>query len=613
MNLKSIRAKSNVNIVVRASKLLSKKDQRKILIVIVIQIFLGGLDLIGVAIMGVLGALAVNGVSSRAPGGRVNGVLEFLGIADNTFQFQAAVLGSVAVLFLIGRTVFSIIFTRRILFFLSRRGAEVSKDLVSKLLAQPLLTIQTRSSQENLYAVTYGVSSITLGILGTAITLFSDSALLVVLGAGLFIVDPLLSLGTFLVFSFIAFLLYKVMHTKVLALGQKQADLNVKSNSEVLEVLNSYREAVVRNRRYYYVERIGVLREDLANTLAELSFMPNISKYVIESTVIVGALVISAVQFMLQDATHAVATLAIFLAAGSRIAPAVLRIQQGALQIKGSVGNAGPTLDLIDSLDKVLPSKPVATNMNFEYSNFESSIAIENVSFAYPSSNRKALIEIDLRVKEGSSLAIVGPSGAGKTTLIDLLLGIIEPDTGTTCISGMLPLEAIEKWPGAISYVPQDVLIVDGTIRENVALGYLGNVLTDESLWKVLKIANLDNFVRGQQAGLDSYVGERGTKISGGQRQRLGIARAMFTNPKLLVLDEATSSLDSQTEEDISVEISNLKGSVTTVMIAHRLSTVKNADQVVYMEDGRIIAAGTFEEVRKIVPNFDKQASLIGL
>jgi ABC-type multidrug transport system fused ATPase/permease subunit len=613
MNLKSIRAKSNVNIVVRASKLLSKKDQRKILIVIVIQIFLGGLDLIGVAIMGVLGALAVNGVSSRAPGGRVNGVLEFLGIADNTFQFQAAVLGSVAVLFLIGRTVFSIIFTRRILFFLSRRGAEVSKDLVSKLLAQPLLTIQTRSSQENLYAVTYGVSSITLGILGTAITLFSDSALLVVLGAGLFIVDPLLSLGTFLVFSFIAFLLYKVMHTKVLALGQKQADLNVKSNSEVLEVLNSYREAVVRNRRYYYVERIGVLREDLANTLAELSFMPNISKYVIESTVIVGALVISAVQFMLQDATHAVATLAIFLAAGSRIAPAVLRIQQGALQIKGSVGNAGPTLDLIDSLDKVLPSKPVATNMNFEYSNFESSIAIENVSFAYPSSNRKALIEIDLRVKEGSSLAIVGPSGAGKTTLIDLLLGIIEPDTGTTFISGMLPLEAIEKWPGAISYVPQDVLIVDGTIRENVALGYLGNVLTDESLWKVLKIANLDNFVRGQQAGLDSYVGERGTKISGGQRQRLGIARAMFTNPKLLVLDEATSSLDSQTEEDISVEISNLKGSVTTVMIAHRLSTVKNADQVVYMEDGRIIAAGTFEEVRKIVPNFDKQAALIGL
>jgi ABC-type multidrug transport system fused ATPase/permease subunit len=207
----------------------------------------------------------------------------------------------------------------------------------------------------------------------------------------------------------------------------------------------------------------------------------------------------------------------------------------------------------------------------------------------------------------------VGPSGAGKTTLVDILLGVLQADKGEAIISGLKPLEAISKWPGAIAYVPQDVALSNGTFRENLTMGYPINLAPDELCWHALRVAQLESFVRDLPLGLDQPIGERGTNLSGGQRQRLGIARAMLTKPKLLVLDEATSALDGQTELDISNAINDLKGIVTVVMIAHRLSTVRNSDQVIYMDNGKIVAEGKFEEVRKSVPDFDHQAQLMGL
>ena len=177
----------------------------------------------------------------------------------------------------------------------------------------------------------------------------------------------------------------------------------------------------------------------------------------------------------------------------------------------------------------------------------------------------------------------------------------------------MPPLDALNKWPGAAAYVPQDVVLSNGSIRENVGLGYPKDVATDAMVLNALRVAHLDEFVKGLSEGLDTQIGERGAKISGGQRQRLGIARAMFTRPHLLVLDEATSALDGETEAAISDAIHELRGSTTVVMIAHRLSTVRNADIVVYLDKGRILAQGTFDEVREAVPDFDRQAKLMGL
>ena len=597
----------------QAVGVLSSADKRKLSFVVILQVFLGALDLLGVLAIGLLGTLSVTGIQSKVPGDRVNRVLSILQIENTSFQTQSVIIGGVAVTLLVGRTVLSIFFTRRILYFMGRRGAAISSNLVARLLAQPMLVIQRWTSQEALYAVTSGVQVITLQVLALFAVLVADLSLLIILIVGLFVVDPITSVGTIILFGAISLALYKLMHERAGYIGKENARLSIKSSEKILEVFMSFRESVVRNRRDFYSREIAKTRYEISDLSAEMGFMPYISKYVIETTVIVGAVLIGAVQFVMQDASHAVATLAIFMAAGTRIAPAVLRIQQGSIMIKTGLGVAKPTLDLIKFLGNSELTQSIDDEVRTKHEGFSANLDISNVSITYPEKSEKALLDVNLSAASGSIIAIVGPSGVGKTTLVDVLLGVLEPDFGSVRISGVTPLEAIAKWPGAIAYVPQDVIVTNGTIRENVALGYPLEAATDALVNEAINIASLTDFIASLPEGLDTHLGERGAKISGGQRQRIGIARALFTKPKLLVLDEATSALDGGTEESISTDIQNLKGSTTVVLIAHRLSTVRDADLVLYMDKGEIVARGTFEEVRNAVPDFDRQAKLMGL
>lgn len=596
---------------VKSINVLNKNEKARVSAIAVIQVANSLLDLIGVALIGVLGALTISGMQSKKQGPLVSGVLNFLNIDNFSLQAQALALGSLAGVTLISKTILSIVFTRKTLYFLSRCGAKVSSDMVNRILSQSVIKIQARSSQDILYSVTTGVQTITLGIIGQSVILLADVSLLIIMGIGLFIVDPLIALSTLLIFGAIGLLLYKLMHQRAAKLGQNSSLLNVASNEKIIEVIHSYRELVVKNRRGYYAKEISKVRHDLANTLAELSFMPNFSKYIVESTVVVGSLIIGGMQFALKDAYQAIATLTIFMAAGSRIAPAVLRVQQGAISIKSNIGASVPTLELIDSLSSNPRIDEAIPEFSNQHDGFIARISISNVSFSYPDENKPTINSVNLSIEPGTVLAVVGPSGAGKSTLVDLILGILDVAKGQIEISGMPPLQAAKKWPGAIAYVPQDVLIANGSIRENISLGYPANAISDTQIHFALDKCALSEYLAGLPSGIDSIVGERGARLSGGQRQRLGIARAIVTNPKLLVLDEATSAMDGGTELEITEQLEALRGTTTIILIAHRLSTVKNADKVVYLDSGQVIAQGKFDEVRRLVPDFDLQAKLM--
>jgi len=588
-------------------------DKPKFLIVSLLQIGLGFLDLLGIAIIGVLGALTVTGISSKQPGNRVAHFLSIIGIEGLKFQNQVAILGAIATVILVVRTILSIVILKRVFLFLSNRSASMTSNLVSKLLSQSLIEVQKRSTQETVFALTHGVSSITLGVLGSAVNLVSDGSLLLIIAIGLFLVDPVIAFSSLLLFGALAMALYWSMNVKAQLLGNKSAELSILSSKKIIEVLESYRESVVRNRRSYYAKQISDTRYQFASTQAELQFMPNMSKYIIESGVVIGAVAISGIQFLLQDAAHAVATLSVFLAAGTRIAPAIMRLQQSALSMKSNAGSALSTISLIKELSEI--SSPEISNAPLDtiHQGFIGSVEIKDICLQYPGKENLALKMINLKIEAGESVAIVGPSGAGKTSLVDVLLGVITPSKGEIKISDSSPSACISKWPGAIAYVPQDVKISDTTLGGNISLGYENLASNNQLILEAVKVSQLSELINSLPDGVETLVGERGTNLSGGQRQRLGIARALFTRPKLLVLDEATSSLDGQTEADISNAIDALRGSVTIILIAHRLSSVRHVDKVVYMDSGEIKAVGSFEEVRASVPDFDRQAQLMGL
>jgi ABC-type multidrug transport system fused ATPase/permease subunit len=536
-----------------------------------------------------------------------------MGIENLKFQNQVAILGAIATVILMVRTVLSILVLKRVFLFLSNRSASMTSNLVSKLLSQSLIEVQKRSTQETVYALTHGVSSITLGVLGSAVNLVSDGSLLVIIAIGLFLVDPVIALSSLILFGALAMALYWSMNVKAQQLGNKSAELSISSSKKIIEVLESYRESVVRNRRSYYAKQISDTRYQFASTQAELQFMPNMSKYIIESGVVIGAVAISGIQFLLQDAAHAVATLSVFLAAGTRIAPAIMRLQQSALSMKSNAGSALSTISLIKELSEITSSESSNAPLDTTHQGFIGNVEINDICLQYPGKENLALNMINLEIKAGESVAIVGPSGAGKTSLVDVLLGVITPSSGEIKISGAAPSACISKWPGAIAYVPQDVKISDTTLGGNISLGYENLASNNQLILDAVKVSQLSELINSLPDGVDTLVGERGTNLSGGQRQRLGIARALFTRPKLLVLDEATSSLDGQTEADISNAIDALRGSVTIILIAHRLSSVRHVDKVVYMDSGQIKAVGSFEEVRASVPDFDRQAQLMGL
>jgi ABC-type multidrug transport system fused ATPase/permease subunit len=593
--------------------LFSRTDKNKLLIVAAVQIILSFLDLVALAFVGIIGSLGVMGVKGDQPGNRVTAVLDFLNLTGGTLQRQVTVLGLLTALLMVTKTILSAFFLKKSFFFLSRRSAFISQELIRKFLKLNLVSIQKWQHQELLWAINTGANAMTMGILSSLVLLVSDASLLIVLIGGLLIVNFKLALVSSFIFCGMGYILYLTNHKRARKLGSSHSNLNILNAQTIVEVVSSYREAIVRGTREKYSEKISNQRFQIAELSARLMLMPNVSKYYIELTVVIAVLIMGFLQFMSSDAVSAVATLSIFLAASLRIAPAVLRIQQSSIQIKSSLGFATSTFKLMDFLETEPVRKLEKVVEEEVLSDFTPIVSIRDATFTYPGNRSYALDSVDLEILPGETIAIVGSSGAGKTTLIDVLLGGVIPDSGKILINGKTPEMAIRMWPGKIAYVPQSVFIASGSIRENICLGFEPNVFTDQQIFDALEKARLLDFVNSLPAGMDAHIGDRGAGMSGGQQQRLGIARALVTSPELLVLDEATSAMDAMTELEFTQVLASLSGQVTVVMIAHRLSSVRNVSKVVYLESGRVIATGTFDEVAKSVPDFNTQAKLMGL
>jgi ABC-type multidrug transport system fused ATPase/permease subunit len=597
-------------------KLVSQSDRIKLFLVSLIQIFLAFLDLIGVAFFGLIGSVTVAAISSTKVAGRTESVINFIGIENFTSQVQVAIFGFLAAVLMITKTLTTLYFNRKIIFFLSRRSAIMSANLTSNLFKKSFTDIKHQGSQKLIYSLTTGVNSITLGVLATTVALISDFALLVVLLLGLLFVNPVMTLILLSALSLVATTLYLAIKNKNKELAVLQAKHSIDSNKKIFEAVSSYRELLLRGKRQFFADGIGAARMAQADASAKSTYLMNINKYILESSVLLITLLIAGIQFLVSDALRSVATLTLFLAAISRIAPAVFRIQNNLLTIKKSLGGAKTTLDLLNSLqlsftrssnEQELEAVPVA------HDGFTGSVVIKDLCFTYTGSEKHAIKDISVQLNSGKYIAVVGPTGAGKSTFVDLLLGLHHPSSGSVQISGLDAINAIERWPGAIGYVPQEIQLVSGSIVDNVLLGFKDNSKNRKHIVNTLKRAELNEYLSSNEVILDLNIGDEGGKLSGGQRQRIGIARALLTNPKILVMDEATSSLDAQTEDNIAKAVNRVKENSLVIVVAHRLATVRRADLVIYLENGQVKAQGSFEEVRKLVPDFDSQAELMGL
>ena len=561
------------------SNLYTKKEKSILLLSALLQVVASILDLFGVVLIGLIGSVATLGISAQQPGGLTARLLEIMQIENLSLQGQVAAIGALAALVLIGKTLFSILIMRRTIFYLANRSAMILSRVINKSLSMSYQNFKKYSRADLIHSFTNGINTISMGIVAQGLTLVSDISLLLILGIGLFIAEPILAGITLIFFSSIGFMLYLLLNVRARRLGEESTEIYRNTARRIEDLVGAYRELTVKNLKGNIASEIKGKSLRNSQIIGEFSFMPYISKYTIEIGMILGVLGISAVQFSRDSVSGAVATISVFLVASFRIGPAILRIQSITVGIKRALGQSKPTLHLLHELQTVETKIPEITKFNSNHSGFKSNIEIKELDFSY---EEKFIFRgVSLAISQGEHIALIGNSGEGKTTLVDLICGNLKPSKGQVRISGLTPEEAMLKWPGALAYVPQNVYVTAGSIRSNLTLGYegFGREISEEILLECMKQAELYEFVR-EKGGLDFELLEDGRNISGGQVQRLGLARALVSNPQLVILDEATSALDANTQREIGITLSKLRGKCTIIMIAHRASSIRHCDRI---------------------------------
>ncbi|GAA1215453.1 ABC transporter ATP-binding protein [Microbacterium maritypicum] len=427
----------------------------------------------------------------------------------------------------------------------------------------------------------------------------------------LFVADPVTSVIALVYLTLVALVVHFVITKRALEAAQVNLDFSYRVAILMTEMLDALKELSLRNRLSEVADLVTANRHRSVRARANGSFLSVVPGFVFESALIGGVVLIGAVAFAQNGLAGTLSSVALFAATGFRLIPAINGVQGGLVQGIASIPSARDVInDLTAAEADMKTSQAPADTAELAYTPQE--LRLTNVRFHYPNSSEDVIRGMSLTIPLGSSLGIVGPSGAGKSTLIDLLLGLSQASSGEITIDGDPLRSVLRQWRGRVGYVPQKVALFDGTIAQNVALTWTDEV-DEERVLRALERAQLGSLVKSRAGGVHERIGERGMSLSGGQQQRLGIARALYTDPLVLVLDEATSSLDTKTEDEVTKSIRALQGEVTLISVAHRLSTIKDYDRVCYLDEGVIAASGTFHEVATSLPAFAEQVFLAGL
>jgi ATP-binding cassette, subfamily B, bacterial PglK len=575
----------------RAVVLLGPGSHKRWLLVLVLALVASGLEAVGaLAVFGLLGRITSEASGFELP--VLGDLRELLPAASET-----------TLLLLVGALVGGFFVVRGAVLiaqaYVQNRiaqnaGARLSARLLEGYLAMPHVFHLQRNSAElirNAYDI---VQQFVREALIPAVTLVSHALMVLGLLAVLLATSPGATLGAVAVLGPFTWLLLRVVHPKVKRLGEVSQQVSRTSLQTLNESLAGWRDITILGRKRAFVDRFRADRRQLARTRYLKATAKMVPRVALETGLILFILAFLGVSVLIQGgALSALPVLGLFGYAAVRLQPSLNEV----LNALNSLKFVGPGIDLLyDDLQEFDAAARVQ-DPDVDPLPLRDQLHVDHASVRYPGTDVDALADVHLTIRAGEFIGVVGPTGGGKTTLVDLLLGLLEPRTGHVEVDGHDLREHADAWHASLGVVHQDVFVADATLRRNIALGVEDVDIDDAAVERAVELARLDGFVADLPQGLDTFVGERGTRVSGGQRQRLAIARALYRDPSVLFFDEGTSALDTATENAVMEGLEDLRGDRTIIAVAHRLSTVRSCDRVVLIEAGRIVDVAPFDEL----------------
>ncbi|MEB3826905.1 ABC transporter ATP-binding protein [Phormidium sp. CCY1219] len=451
-------------------------------------------------------------------------------------------------------------------------------------------------------------------ILSTGILALTEITILTAIALLLLLIEPVTFLMAAGVLTVATVSFYRLVRIKLSQLGKARQY----HQGQVIQMINQglagVKETKILGREKLFLEAYNTHNIAANRTLQYFQIVNQLPRFFIE-TIAVVALMLIFVSVLAQgrELSAVLPTLSLFAAAAFRLMPSINRILNSVTTIRFSSYSVHVIYHDFKELKPLLEHPKVANYSKLTNTNpvWETAIALRNVFYQYPGASDASLRGISLTIPRGTSVGFVGSSGAGKTTIVDVILGLLPPTEGQVLVDGRDIYDDLSAWQRSIGYIPQSIYLCDDTLRNNIAFGIPADEINEDWIESAIESAQLTELVKSWPQGLDTLVGERGVRLSGGQRQRVGIARALYHNPEVLVMDEATAALDNQTEAGVMEAVEKLSGEKTLIMIAHRLSTVKNCDRLYFMNQGKIVDAGTYDELCQSNQEFQKMAQVV--